>query len=509
VNDTRTLSKSMKKIILFGIALIVFACSSTGPVTTTQEDSHYPIVAAPKKFVSPLVQIETARHQTLEFEKKLKPKTKLDNKDWLNYASWAQSWDELEFEQNQLEQELAQTGEVELFSGRSYSFHLESYCVNGAVARPVTGDELKVAELNGPAKDWLPKILDEQGRRGVSQERVQYLIWALLYDTKFDELLEENQKTLMQFYPDAATRFGNRRLENFGETIGKEIINSTIPSEISKTIEEVTNIREQILNLKESYQDLEAILAPNSDRKAPIPVGWMSTPDGYLLRMTSESYSGVLVEIYVPEDESSLGRAPQAIKAVKKFRPSKWVGLPAQGQRVAVSTKPAKRQVREKQSDCERLKKWRPDNCHEMTDDDRKKIVALADPKKFSKTIYRQVPGGSQNIEIESDCSSFVSEIYRRAGYDMPFAPTAVISCLPIFSAGLINNFKAGDLILYPHHVGILDADGNVISATMGGELKVSMLSPSDPRFRPAIRKLTIKETTKSKPIGILKWRCP
>ncbi|MBI4925633.1 MAG: hypothetical protein HY843_06885 [Bdellovibrio sp.] len=213
------MEKNLKNFKIPGIALIISSCATSGPVSTDQEDSRYEIVSTPREFISPLDQIENTRKHVQESETRIKGQKQYTNQEWLEYASWVQAWDELEYEQSQLEQELAKTGEVELFSGRSYSFNLESYCVYGGQARPVTGDELKAALMRGPAEKWLPKILTEQGKFGISQQRVQYLIWALLYDARFDELSSENQQTLLKFYPDAAIRFGNRRLEEFGKDI--------------------------------------------------------------------------------------------------------------------------------------------------------------------------------------------------------------------------------------------------------------------------------------------------
>ncbi len=93
-----------------------------------QKQVSFEVVPQPTKFVSPLNQIKLVREQTQKFEHQLKEPTDFASKEWQTYATWAQSWDELEFEQAELEKELNKTGAVELHPGRSYSFELETNC---------------------------------------------------------------------------------------------------------------------------------------------------------------------------------------------------------------------------------------------------------------------------------------------------------------------------------------------------------------------------------------------
>ena len=495
------LVKICRNYRVLSVITVISACATSGPVSTVQGDSQYEIVSTPNEFISPLDQIETARTSTLESEIQIKGRKRYTDQDWYKYASWAQSWDELEYDQRRLEQELAETGEVELSSGHSYSFDLESYCVNGGAARPVNGDELKAAPMRGPAESWLPVLLSGQGKFGVAQQQVQYLIWALLYDARFDELSDENQAVLLQFYPDAKVRFGNRRLEE----LGKDVIRGLLPSDITDAVNQITEYREQVLGLRDNLQALEQALAPISDRKMSIPVGWMQMSDGYLMRLTSDSYTRVRVDIYVPE-EGGVFRSPQA---VRRFRPSQWIALPAQGQRLAISTKTLSRQKRDHKTTCDKNREYRPKSCRKMTGQDRKKILSISDPKLFSLTRYHQISGGSRSIEDESDCSSFVTEIYRRAGFNFPYSPTSDFTCFSTFSMASVEESQPGDLILYPGHIGIMSSDGQVISATVGGKSRVSTLPKIDPRFRSAIRKMTIQDTVQSKPLGVMKWSCP
>jgi hypothetical protein len=500
MQGAQLIPKILRKCRSFGLALLISACTTTGPVSTLQEDSNYEIVPPPQEFTSPLDAIEEARRQTEKSEIRIKGRKTYSRDEWLRFASWAQAWDELEAEQDRLEQELTETGGIELIPGQSYSFDLESYCVHGGVARPVTGDELKSAPLRGPAETWLPKILNDQGHLRLPQEKVQYLIWALLYDVRFDELSVENQNLLLRFYPDAAIRFGNRRVEE----LGKSVLFGVLPSEITGAMEQLASFRDQILYLRDDFRALESKLAPISGRTKPIPVGWMRMPDGFLMRLTSDSYTRVRVDIHVPEEEEGPRRSPQALKWVSL---TKWIGLPTEGQRVAISNRTIGRENRYEGTTCEEIQKWHPKKCTSMTEAIRRTLIAATHPENFKNSRYKSPPREGTKIEEEVDCSSFVNEVFRRAGIEYPYTPTANMRCLKTFSEVPQSDAKTGDLILYQGHVGILDDDGLVISATVGGPGRRSMRLPTDPGFLSAITRLKRDQVHAGKWV-ILRWRC-
>jgi len=493
----------MRRFLQFIGAFWLFAaCATSGPVETSLDDSRFEVVPTPTEFSSPLDELARIRVRVAGLESQLPRKLRFHDPLWKEFVDGSQAWDELEQQQSAIESELVETGEIELQPGQSYSLDLDSYCVWPGKTRPLTGDGLQVAPLRGPAEKWIFGILDQQGSKGIRQDRVQYLIWALLTDVRFDELSDENQALLLEFYPDAQTRFRNRRLENLGESLLQELI----PSQVTHTLADLSALREKVVDNQSRYAELEAILAPQPTRNTPIPVGWMRMPEGYFLRMSSESYTRVRVDIYVPTGEQS-GRSPQSMKKVL-FHPSRWVGLPALGQRVALSNRVRTREKRKPQNECERVKHWAPKSCRELSDKDRQQILQFADPKNFPKTRYKQTPGVRHPIEAQTDCSNFVNVIYQRAGFDYEYASTSALSCLSVFKKIAVQDLKPGDLLLYPSHVGILTAEGDVISATVGGEKMVSKLNPGHPEFRPAIRKLMQRQIS-TDPTQILRWSCP
>lgn len=104
--------------------------------------------------------------------------------------------------------------------------------------------------------------------------------------------------------------------------------------------------------------------------------------------------------------------------------------------------------------------------CRPLSLRERLKILALASPKNFPKAKYRMGPRAPANIERETDCSRFVHEIYRRAGLPYHFRSTADLSQAPEFDVLEEDEAKPGDLMLFRGHVGLVDKDGKIISAT-------------------------------------------
>ena len=356
--------------------------------------------------------------------------------------------------------------------------------------------------MRGAATSWISDILKIQGVKGVPQSQVQYLIWALLSDVRFDELSPDDQGALLRFYPDAAVRFGNRRLENLA-TGALQNLFPDLPNSISS----LADLRGRILGLRDNAHALEALLAPNSGRTELLEVGWLKMDEGYFIHVAADGFSQVHFDLYVPP--SIDGRNPSSMQR-PVFQPWKWIALPGgHAQRLAVSTKVIRRSKRSGVgAACERVKAWTPKLCHELGNSDRQKILELADPKNFVHARYQSPPQAGAKPEGETDCSNFVNEIYRRAGLEYPYADTSLISCLKVFREIPADQFKSGDLILYSGHVGIIDSAGDLISATWGGKEKRSMLPSDDARFIPAIKKLP-KDQAHPGPWKALRWSCP
>lgn len=95
---------------------------------------------------------------------------------------------------------------------------------------------------------------------------------------------------------------------------------------------------------------------------------------------------------------------------------------------------------------------------------DRLELLKIADPENFPSTKYRRAP--RRSVEKETDCSHFVHEIYRRAGLRYGFRATDELKYAPEFELLPEEEAMPGDLMLFRGHVGLVDHDGRIISAT-------------------------------------------
>ena len=104
--------------------------------------------------------------------------------------------------------------------------------------------------------------------------------------------------------------------------------------------------------------------------------------------------------------------------------------------------------------------------CRALTQEDRLAILEIADPENFPSTRYRRGPSSLDSIEEATDCSHFVHEVYRRAGFYYDFRSTEDLLEAAEFEEIESHEAKAGDLLLMNGHMGILDPRGKLISAT-------------------------------------------
>ncbi len=490
----------LKKNLIFIITLFIFGCSTvtTGPVDNDIDDTPIQTVDVPLKYSDSILEIKNIEKQIERYEPSLQSPITIHNKDQERYFSYIEAYDAKVQEQEDQAIELKKTGRLELIPGRSYSFLLESFCVHGKTPRPVKGDGLKIAEMKGPAKEYLPSMLEMYAKLNITQSNMQALIWSLLAGLKFDELSDIQQKNLKLFYPDAQIRFGNRQIEN----LGRDIFDSILPDEINNTFNNLWDLKQSVLSFQDNFKKLEEIMAPTELRDA-IALGWTKSDDGYFIKASSENgYSKVKIEIYIPDDISK--RAPQAENKIF-FTPSKYIALPGKGQRLGLSSKLIKFKKNATAETCEKLKKWRPNQCKEISSLIRERILDLSDPKNFPNTRYASPPNPEKMIEEETDCSHFTHQIYHRAGINFPYVSTTTIACLKNFNE--INQKKAmpGDLVLYPSHIAILNKNGKTISSTIGGTKRLSTLDRNDPEFTTSIKELDIHTFGNPK---FFRWSC-
>jgi hypothetical protein len=138
--------------------------------------------------------------------------------------------------------------------------------------------------------------------------------------------------------------------------------------------------------------------------------------------------------------------------------------------------------------------------CRPLTNEERDRVLALADPSNFPSTRYRKGPNWSRGIEKETDCSHFVYEIYKRAGLPFGFKPTAELGNAREFDILPEDEAQPGDLMLFRGHVGIVDEKGKIISALKTRRRKrKSSIAAIDRRYFKSIHGQRY----------VLRYRCP
>lgn len=107
----------------------------------------------------------------------------------------------------------------------------------------------------------------------------------------------------------------------------------------------------------------------------------------------------------------------------------------------------------------------RDPSCKPLSMRDRSALLSLASPALFPLTKYRRGAQGA-SVDRATDCSHFVHEIYRRAGLAYDFRDTSQLKSAPEFELLPAEEAMPGDLMLFRGHVGMVDHDGRIISAT-------------------------------------------
>jgi hypothetical protein len=308
------LSKRIYLTQLSKILSFIFFCScASGPVETEIDMRKNQVVSPPSDYQS----IYNSFNKFSAHLDENRNKNQQINQLRYSYLKTLNDW------QRSITKELESTNQLVLRPGYSYEFNLESFCVHAGIERPVNGDGLFIGDMQGAASAWLPQILTEYKKKGISQNDAQILIWSLLSGSKFDQLSIENKRDLLKIFPDAAFRFGNSILQD----TAKDYLLSELPTELISMKESYDEFNEILQNSKATYQEIETILSPRSSRLHPIEVGWIKHQDGYYIKITSEGYQNVHVQIY----------APKELKPGIAFKPSKMIALPGKGQRLALA----------------------------------------------------------------------------------------------------------------------------------------------------------------------------
>jgi hypothetical protein len=300
------------------ISIWLTACSSSGPVSTNIDLNFWKARERPQP--SEFQSAKKALQEITDLNKPISGQKEVDQLlAHILKTHLAQ--------REQLHGELSQFQQITLKPGLSYDLDFESYCVHAGTERPLDGDGAYLGPVEGSPKDWLPTILDRHSSLGISQKQTQTLVWGLLSGNKFDQLTIENQATLLKIFPDAPIRFGNSRVEGLIKNQARNLLLGSLSTQVLNSVEQLTELKEKFSRYQHSFEQLEAAFAPKNSRTTVVEPTWLETPEGYFIKLTTKGYSKVNVKIY----------APESMKSGVVFRPSTFLVMPTNGQRLALS----------------------------------------------------------------------------------------------------------------------------------------------------------------------------
>ena len=103
--------------------------------------------------------------------------------------------------------------------------------------------------------------------------------------------------------------------------------------------------------------------------------------------------------------------------------------------------------------------------------------------RQFIGNPYRY---GGMSLTKGTDCSGFVKSVFANFGYNLPHHSQSMMSVGTAVAS--LDQAEPGDIIVYPHHVGIYVGDGQLLSA-LGKQYGIIVHSATYSRIK-AIRRL-------------------
>jgi hypothetical protein len=207
-----------------------------------------------------------------------------------------------------------------------YEMHTQSYCLKAGTHGPGGGDGYLFAPTAGPAEDAVMTILrNSVNHPEIKQHDIQTLLWAIIARAKFEDLSTEHKAT-------AARLLTPRQLATLNrgalDMIPRPMLNAAldrVPSGVRQVFEAEAQLRQMLTNPGTSFAELERVavlsgMAPLGEGSQAVPSGrWSQHPDGYFVRYLPQSYSHTLVEIWVPQGSSAVG---------KEYDPATHIAVP-------------------------------------------------------------------------------------------------------------------------------------------------------------------------------------
>ncbi|MGK6325330.1 hypothetical protein ACMGDM_19865 [Sphingomonas sp. DT-51] len=218
-----------------------------------------------------------------------------------------------------------------------FEFHDQSYCLKAGTHGPGEGDGYLYAPTKGPAEEAVRSIVRNSVQHPeIAQHDIQTLLWAIIARAKFENLSTQHKAVASRLLTPRQLASLNR---NALDLLTQGPLADNLPREVRMVMQAEEDLRRMLTSPGTSFAELERVavlsgMAGIGEGSRETPLGrWNLHPDGYYVRYLPKSYTNTVVEIWVPDDSSAVG---------KEYDPATHIAVPGNTvrQRLIQSARP-------------------------------------------------------------------------------------------------------------------------------------------------------------------------
>lgn len=208
----------------------------------------------------------------------------------------------------------------------AYAYQSQSYCLKAGTHGPGGGEGYLYAPTKGPAEDQVMTILrNSVNHPEIPQQNIQYLLWAIIARTKFEDLPAEQKATAARLLTPRQIATLNRSALDLVPGASLDAALQRVPGPVRQIIQAEAQLRQMMTTPGTTFEQLERVavlagMAPMGEGSRAVPSGrWSLHPDGYYVRYIPSGYSSTRVEVWVPQGSPAVG---------KEFDPATHIAVP-------------------------------------------------------------------------------------------------------------------------------------------------------------------------------------
>jgi hypothetical protein len=207
-----------------------------------------------------------------------------------------------------------------------YELHDQSYCLKAGTHGPGEGDGYLYAPPMGPMEDIVMSIVrNSVNHPEVHQHDIQVLLWSIIARAKYENLENKLKLVAAQLLtPKQLASINRTGLDIIPEAVQRKAIEEA-PAPIQAVLQAEAQLRQMLTTSGTTYDQLERVavlsgMAPLGEGSRVVPSGrWSLHPDGYYVRYLPYGYTNTVVQIWVPQGSSAVG---------KEYDPATHIAVP-------------------------------------------------------------------------------------------------------------------------------------------------------------------------------------